>query len=106
MFQIPCPHCGLRNVAEFRHTGESRLRPNPQTATPQEWRTYLYERRNPADWTTETWYHGFGCRRFVTVERHTVSNEVRPTPEPPGTSAASTTTSRTDTGAPDAGGAR
>jgi sarcosine oxidase, subunit delta len=25
----------------------------------------------------EDWYHGSGCRRYFTVERHTVTNEVR-----------------------------
>jgi sarcosine oxidase subunit delta len=78
MFQIPCPHCGPRNVAEFRHAGERRQRPDPQTATPGQWRGYLYIEDNPAGWTRETWYHRAGCRRFVAVERHTVSNEVRP----------------------------
>jgi sarcosine oxidase subunit delta len=78
MFRIPCPHCGLRNVAEFAHAGEQRRRPDPQTATPGEWRSYLYTHDNAAGWTNETWYHRLGCRRFVRVERHTVTNEVRP----------------------------
>jgi heterotetrameric sarcosine oxidase delta subunit len=78
MFQIPCPHCGLRNVSEFRHVGERRARPDVQTATPAQWRAYLYEQDNVAGWSTESWYHSSGCRRFVGVERHTVTNEVRP----------------------------
>ncbi len=44
-----------------------------------EWRGYLYLRRNPAGWTTETWFHRFGCARFFVAERHTVTNEVRAT---------------------------
>ena len=60
--------------------GERRTRPDPQTATPAEWRAYLYERDNVAGWSAESWYHTFGCRRFIDVERHTVTNEVRPAP--------------------------
>jgi heterotetrameric sarcosine oxidase delta subunit len=80
VIQIPCPHCGPRNSSEFRHAGERRPRPDPSTVTPQEWRSYLYLRRNPADWTSETWYHAMGCRRFFALERHTVTNEVRVLP--------------------------
>lgn len=78
MFQIPCPYCGPRNVSEFRHVGERRARPDVRTATPAQWRAYLYEQDNVAGWSAESWYHSFGCRRFVGVERHTVTNEVRP----------------------------
>jgi heterotetrameric sarcosine oxidase delta subunit len=77
MFRIPCPHCGPRNVSEFRHMGERRERPDVQTTTRHEWRAYLYERDNVAGWTAESWYHVQGCRRFVAVERHTVTNQVR-----------------------------
>jgi heterotetrameric sarcosine oxidase delta subunit len=82
MFQIPCPHCGPRNVSEFRHVGERRARPDVRTATPGQWRVYLYEQDNVAGWSAESWYHSFGCRRFVAVERHTVTNEVRPVSDP------------------------
>jgi heterotetrameric sarcosine oxidase delta subunit len=76
---IPCPHCGPRNANEFVWAGERRPRPDPAaaTTTPAAWRAYLYERLNPAGWTTEHWYHRFGCRRYLLVERHTVSNEIR-----------------------------
>ena len=80
MFQIPCPHCGPRNVVEFRHAGEKRPRPDPQAATPEQWRAYLYTQANVAGWTHETWYHRLGCRRYVSVQRHTVTNEVELVP--------------------------
>ncbi|HTX00536.1 MAG TPA: sarcosine oxidase subunit delta [Acidimicrobiales bacterium] len=76
MIQLPCPYCGLRNSAEFAYQGESRSRP-PAGSDPATWRSYLYLRHNPAGWTTESWYHRSGCRRFLVVERHTVTNEVR-----------------------------
>lgn len=75
MIRIPCPHCGPRDSLEFRHAGTPRPRPEPASTTPQEWRRFLYEKDNLADRVTETWYHSFGCRRFFTVTRHTVTNE-------------------------------
>lgn len=84
MILLPCPHCGPRNVSEFRSFGEATSRPDPDRATPEEWRAYLYLRRNPAGWTTETWCHVSGCRAFFIAERHTVTNEVRATRLPSG----------------------
>lgn len=77
MILIPCPNCGLRIVSEFRYVGESIARPDPNSATPQQWRAYLYERSNRAGWMTESWFHRAGCGRFLKVERDTISNEVR-----------------------------
>ncbi len=102
MFRIPCPHCGLRNVAEFRHVGERRTRPDAQTATSEQWRAYLYEQRNVAGWSEESWYHAFGCRRFVSVERHTVTNEMRSVVDGPTAGQAAAPSASADAGAPDA----
>ena len=107
MIRIPCPHCNLRNSSEFRHVGEAGVvRPNPATTTPEQWRAYLYERRNPSGWTTETWFHAMGCRRFVRVERHTFTNEIRSATPVGGTSPepAEALSPRSDAGSPDAGG--
>ncbi len=102
MFRIPCPHCGLRNASEFRHVGESRTRPDTQTTSAAQWRAYLYEQRNVADWSVESWHHTFGCRRFFSVERHTVTNEARPVTEAPNAGQAAAGSASADTGAPDA----
>jgi heterotetrameric sarcosine oxidase delta subunit len=77
MILLPCPWCGPREATEFAHVGEVSTRPDPGSATPAQWRGYLYLRANPCGWTTETWYHRMGCRRFITVQRHTETNEVR-----------------------------
>jgi len=77
MILLPCAWCGPRDASEFHHVGEAVARPDPGTATPQQWRGYLYLRANPCGWTTETWYHQMGCRRFMKVERHTQTNEIR-----------------------------
>ncbi|MFC5995746.1 sarcosine oxidase subunit delta [Pseudonocardia hispaniensis] len=82
MMLLTCPWCGPRNSTEFRFRGESHARPHPDTATPGQWRDYLYFATNPRGWSRETWYHGSGCRRYFTVERHTESNELRATDEP------------------------
>jgi heterotetrameric sarcosine oxidase delta subunit len=76
MLLITCPHCGPRNDAEFTYNGEVVRRP-PADTDPVTWRNYLYTRRNVADWQRERWFHVSGCRRFLTVERHTVTNDIR-----------------------------
>ena len=77
MIIVPCPWCGPRNSADLRYVGESRPRPDPNAATPADWRAYLHERRNPLGWTTETWHCRAGCRRYFVVERHSATNEIR-----------------------------
>ncbi|MGH3656879.1 MAG: sarcosine oxidase subunit delta [Micromonosporaceae bacterium] len=74
---LPCPWCGHRNVSEFGYVGEKVSRPDPATTDATQWREYLYLRTNPRGWTVERWYHRAGCRRYVEVERDTVSNQVR-----------------------------
>ncbi len=77
MLVIICPNCGPRNSDEFTYQGEVRPRPNVNDTNPAEWRRYLYMRSNRADWVSERWFHGSGCRRYLMLERHTVTNEIR-----------------------------
>ena len=74
-FLIPCPNCGARPVGEFRFGGEVLKRPRPE-ASNGEWASYFYVRRNVAGDQTEWWYHKFGCRQWLVIERDTVSNAV------------------------------
>lgn len=76
MLLVVCPHCGPRNDAEFTYQGEVVARP-PVDADPTTWRRYLYIKQNVSDWQTERWFHTSGCRRFLEVERHTATNEIR-----------------------------
>ena len=76
MLLIVCPHCGPRNNDEFTFNGEIATRPGPE-ATPTEWRGYLYQKNNVSGWQAEQWFHVSGCRRFLRVERHTATNEIR-----------------------------
>lgn len=75
MILVPCPYCGPRNAQEFRWCGELGSRPDPATATPQEWRRYLYFKRNVAGPSVETWFHRAGCGRYFKLERDTTTNE-------------------------------
>lgn len=76
MLIIICPHCGPRNDDEFSFVGEVATRPGTGT-DPSSWRRYLYIKRNQLGWQEERWFHLSGCRRFLTVERHTQTNEIR-----------------------------
>ena len=82
MLLVPCPNCGPRNSTDLRYVGESRGRPDPNSATAEEWRRYLYERDNPAGRLRETWYCRSGCRRYFALERDTVTNEFTNPPTP------------------------
>lgn len=82
MMQLACPWCGHRNVSEFRYMGELLDRPDPATTTREEWRSYLYMRRNPAGRLEEGWYHRAGCRQFFEAVRDTTNNTVFETRRP------------------------
>lgn len=77
MLLISCPVCGPRPGSEFAWHAEGKRRPDPGSVTPGEWRVYLYEHGNEADWVVERWSHRSGCRTWLRVERHTVTNEIR-----------------------------
>lgn len=77
MLVIICPNCGPRNSDEFVYQGEVRPRPAVDDTDPAEWRRYLYMKSNLADWVAERWFHVSGCRRYLMLERHTVTNEIR-----------------------------
>jgi heterotetrameric sarcosine oxidase delta subunit len=77
MIMLPCPWCGQRNVSEFHYLGEPASRPDPNQTTPREWKEYLYIRANAAGWQRENWFHRAGCRQYFSIERNTVSNEIR-----------------------------
>lgn len=77
MLLIICPNCGPRNSDEFTFQGELRSRPHVEETDPAEWRRYLYMRANVSGWVSERWFHVSGCRRYLMLERHTETNEIR-----------------------------
>lgn len=77
MLTINCPHCGPRPETEFVYGGDANLkRPDPATASDEEWADYIYLRDNPKGPHRELWLHSAGCHTWLVVERNTVSHEV------------------------------
>ena len=75
MLLVPCPYCGPRPEIEFRCGGEAHIRrPDPATATDQEWTEYLYYRTNPKGRHHERWCHAQGCGRWFNAIRDTVTD--------------------------------
>lgn len=72
------PLLGPRDSAEFTYLGDATLidRPDPETATAEDWHAYGYLRDNPADALRELWFHEGGDRSWLVVTRHTVTHEI------------------------------
>lgn len=73
--KIPCPHCGERPITEFIY-GEI---PNvPETITDADVRdidrAFMYN--NPEGLQTERWFHAYGCRRWLTIQRDTRDDSI------------------------------
>ncbi len=76
---LPCPHCGLRPVNEFRYGGEAdALRPQPGDED-SVLAGRLYDAENPKGLAAEWWQHGVGCRSWFVLRRDTASDRVEPT---------------------------
>ena len=69
---IPCPHCGLRPIQEFIH-GEIPVVPDSITEEESRDLDRAFMRENREGVITERWFHTFGCRRWLTLERDTRS---------------------------------
>ena len=82
-FLLECPHCGPRDVNEFRYQGEVTRRPR-SSPTLQGLTDYVYFRDNVAGVQREWWYHRQGCELWFVAERDTRTNAVLRTeiPEP------------------------
>jgi sarcosine oxidase subunit delta len=66
-FLLDCPNCGRRESAEFRYGGELPEPASEANAPPG---------GNLPGVQRERWYHRFGCRRWLEVERDVRTNEV------------------------------
>jgi len=71
--QIPCPHCGLREYSEFGFGGEVRELESPDLERDFA-RVYLND--NAPGPQLERWFHAYGCRRWFTIERDTLTNRI------------------------------
>jgi heterotetrameric sarcosine oxidase delta subunit len=79
-FKIACPNCGPRSYYEFSFGGEVRDRSTQATAEENYRRIWL--RANVAGRQRERWFHEAGCRRWLTIERDTRTNEIHAAREP------------------------
>ncbi|MEP5727791.1 MAG: sarcosine oxidase subunit delta [Sulfitobacter sp.] len=72
------PLLGPRDSAEFIYLGDAAImdRPDPETATDQDWHDYAYLRDNPAGDIRELWFHEGGDRSWLVVTRNTVTHEI------------------------------
>lgn len=71
--ELPCPNCGWRSSAEFRWGGELRAL-EAEDAARDFVRVFLPA--NVAGPQEERWFHLLGCRRWITIRRDTMTNEV------------------------------
>jgi sarcosine oxidase subunit delta len=76
--QIPCPHCGLREFSEFGFGGEVRELESPGLERDFAERDFdrVYLNHNAPGPQRERWFHAYGCRRWFTITRDTVTNQV------------------------------
>ncbi|MEP1519870.1 MULTISPECIES: sarcosine oxidase subunit delta [Ascidiaceihabitans] len=72
------PLLGPRDSAEFVYLGDASLidRPDPETATPEDWHAYAYLRDNVAGDMRELWFHEGGDRSWLVVTRNTLTHEI------------------------------
>ena len=79
--RLPCPFCGLRDVAEFAYEGPFSGDPGgerpPLGAGPAAWVEAVFLRDQPKGETRELWRHRHGCGCFLDVLRETRTHEVR-----------------------------
>ena len=75
MMLINCPHCGPRAQAEFvfERTLDSVV---TLDASPEDAMNTLFTRGNPRGFDDEIWRHTFGCRAWLVMTRHRVTNEI------------------------------
>jgi heterotetrameric sarcosine oxidase delta subunit len=75
MMQIICPHCGPRAQSEFvfKRTVDSVV---ALDAKLEDAMAALFTRGNPRGPDEEIWRHTFGCRAWMVITRHRVTNEI------------------------------
>ena len=72
---IKCPNCGKRPYTEFWFEGEVPLESSADDPLQADFER-VWVRKNIAGVQRERWFHFAGCRRMLTVERDTRTNEI------------------------------
>lgn len=73
--RLTCPNCGERPYWEFAFGGEVPP-PRPADETFDEDFERVWIKRNAAGLQSERWFHSAGCRRWLTLVRDTLTNDV------------------------------
>ena len=77
MLLLPCPYCGPRDHSEFRYGGDaSKTRPALGVADRKVWHDHVFLFDNPKGAHKEYWQHVLGCRRWIVVERDTLTQAI------------------------------
>ncbi len=77
MLRIHCPHCGPHPHDEFRYGGDASVeRPAHDDTDAERWYRYVFVRQNKKGSHREYWQHTMGCRRWLVVERDTVTHAI------------------------------
>jgi sarcosine oxidase subunit delta len=77
MLMLRCPYCDVDGEeTEFHPGGEAHLKRYGPGSTDEDFRDYLFERKNPRGVHFERWQHQFGCGKWFHVARCTVTLEV------------------------------
>ncbi len=77
MLLISCPFCGPRSEDEFAFGGDATLDTQKEDSSTELFADKLFLRANPKGWHKELWTHRYGCRRWLIIERHTVTHQIR-----------------------------
>ncbi len=73
---IPCPNCGVRPYGEFWCSGELPEGGHGAASDADADFDRVWLKRNVAGVQAERWFHHAGCRRWVTVQRNTLTNTI------------------------------
>jgi heterotetrameric sarcosine oxidase delta subunit len=66
-FILRCPHCGPRDVSEFRYGGQILPAPAGTLECPAS---------NLPGPQWERWFHRLGCQRWFAAQRNVLTNEI------------------------------
>ena len=77
MLRIHCPYCGERDHEEFSYFGDAtKSYPALDAQFHDDWVEAVFMRNNPKGVHTEFWQHTLACRRWLVVQRHTVTHDI------------------------------
>src|SRR5215469_12375551 len=82
MMLIECPWCGPRGHVEFTYAGDATIQRPAPDAGEAAFADYVYLRDNRRGPHSELWHHTGGCRRFVEVQRNSLTHEITGTSAP------------------------